>query len=83
MVDLSDHKKNKLNILYKEKKYLELEKEIESIKEKDRSSLLITLLGVSKFFKKTRTRGDLKEAMSLFNEAYKKDQSKVYADGRD
>jgi len=79
MVDLHDHQINKLNILYKEKKYLELEKEIESINKKDRPYFLLTLLGVAKYFKKNSTKEDLIDAWGLFDEAYNKDQSNLLA----
>lgn len=80
MVLLSNEQKVKLQKLYQEKKFLELEFEIESISDfKSRSSFLSKLLGVAKLKKKSKTEKDWTSAKELFLDAYNKDRNDIDA----
>ena len=73
MTLLSEEQKKKLQKLYYENKFFELELEIESISEfKTRSSFLANLLGVVKLKKKVKTEKDWIDAKNLFLDSYTK-----------
>ena len=73
MTLLSEEQKKKLQKLYYENKFFELELEIESISEfKTRSSFLANLLGVAKLKKKVKTEKDWIDAKNLFLDSYTK-----------
>ena len=73
MTLLSEEQKQKLQKLYSENKYLEIEFEIESISDfKSRSAFLANLLGVAKLKKKLREEKDWIDARNLFLDSYNK-----------
>ena len=73
MTLLSEEQKKKLQKLYYENKFFELELEIESISEfKTRSSFLANLLGVAKLKKRVKTEKDWIDAKNLFLDSYTK-----------
>ncbi len=80
MVLLSKDQKIKLQKLYTEKKYTELEFEIESISNfKDRSAFLANLLGVTKLKKDLKTDKDWNDAKELFLDAHNKNPNDIDA----
>ena len=80
MVLLSKDQKIKLQKLYTEKKFAELELEIESISNfKDRSAFLSNLLGVTKLKKDSKTDKDWNDAKELFLDAHNKDPNDIDA----
>ena len=73
MTLLSEEQKKKLQKLYSQKKYLELELEVESISDfKSRSSFLANLLGVVKLKKTVKKEQDWIDARELFLDSYNK-----------
>ena len=71
MTLLSEEQKKKLQKLYSQKKYLELELEVESISDfKSRSSFLANLLGVAKLKKPLKKEQDWIDARELFLDSY-------------
>jgi protein O-GlcNAc transferase len=73
MTLLSEEQKKKLQKLYHENKFSELELEIESISEfKTRSPFLANLLGVAKLKKRAKTEKDWIDAKNLFLDSYTK-----------
>ena len=80
MVFLSKDQKIKLQKLYTEKKYVELEFEIESISNfKERSAFLANLLGVTKLKKDLKTGKDWNDAKELFLDAHNKNPNDIDA----
>ena len=80
MVLLSKDQRIKLQKLYTEKKYTELEFEIESISSfKDRSAFLANLLGVTKLKKDSKTDKDWNDAKELFLDAHNKNPNDIDA----
>ena len=70
MIELDNQQKIKILNLFNNKRFSELEIEIESIsKTGERSPFLSNLLGVAKIEKKTPSQSDLENAMKLFREA--------------
>ena len=61
-------KVKKLQILFKNKKFDELIKEIE--KTKDKNSLLLNIYGVSKILRNNATQNDKLSALENFEKAY-------------
>ena len=77
---LSPEQNKRLQKLFEEKKFSELELEIESICDfKNRPSFLANLLGVAKLNKNSISENDWLEARALFFEAYDKDNSSIDA----
>ena len=73
MTLLSEKQKNKLQKLYNQNRFSELEIEVEKISDfKTRSPFLANLLGVAKLKKKYKTDKDWIEARSLFLDSYSK-----------
>ena len=80
MTLLSQEQKIKINNLFKNKKFLELELEIESISDfKNRSAFLANLLGTLKLRRQPATLKDFEDARELFKDAYEKDPDNVDA----
>ena len=80
MTILSQEQKNKLIKLFEEKKFFDLEFEIESISNfKDRSAFLANMLGVVKLQKRSIAEKDFKEAKKLFKDSYEKDPNYIDA----
>ena len=70
MIELDNQQKIKILNLFNNKRFSELEIEIESIsKTGERSPFLSNLLGVAKIEKKTPSQSDFENAMKLFREA--------------
>jgi len=77
---LSQEQKNKLIKLFEEKKFNDLEFEIESISNfKDRSAFLANMLGVVKLRNPAVTEKDFEEARKLFKDSYEKDPNYIDA----
>ena len=73
MTLLSEKQKDKLQKLYNQNRFSELELEVEKISDfKTRSPFLANLLGVAKLKKKFKTDKDWLEARSLFLDSYTK-----------
>ena len=80
MTLLSQEQKIRINSLFENKKFLELELEIESISDfKNRSSHLANLLGTLKLRKQPITLKDFEDARELFKDAYQKDPNNINA----
>tara|TARA_B100000780_G_scaffold178746_1_gene125324 strand:- start:403 stop:2082 length:1680 start_codon:yes stop_codon:yes gene_type:complete len=80
MIELSDHQKIKLANLFKNKKFSELEFEIESLSGlKERTAFLSNLLGIVKIQKKSSSDKDYQDAFELFKDSNTKDPN--YVDG--
>ena len=80
MVLLSKDQEEKFQKLYTEKKYTELEFEIESISSfKDRPAFLANLLGVTKLKKNSKTDQDWNDAKELFLDAHNKNPNDIDA----
>jgi len=80
MTLLSKEQIQNLQKLFLEKKYLELEFEIEAISSfNDRSAFLANLLGVSKLRNKSSQKKDFIDAKNLFLDAYTKDPNFIDA----
>jgi predicted O-linked N-acetylglucosamine transferase (SPINDLY family) len=80
MIELSDHQKIKLANLFKNKKFSELEFELESISSlKDRTSFLSNLLGIVKIQKESSSDSDYEEALMLFKDSCLKDPDNIDA----
>ena len=80
MTILSQEQKNKLIKLFEEKKFFDLEFEIESISNfRDRSAFLANMLGVVKLRNPTVTEKDFEEARKLFKDSYEKDPNYIDA----
>jgi len=70
MIVLNDSQKIKIINLFNNKKFLELEREIELIsKTSDLTPFLVNLLGISKIQKKNPSQLDFESALTLFKEA--------------
>ena len=73
MTLLSEEQKKKLQNLFSEQKFSELELEIEAISDfKTRSPFLANLLGVAKLKKESKTEQDWVDARNLFLDSYQK-----------
>jgi protein O-GlcNAc transferase len=80
MTKLSQKQKIKLNSLFQQNKFSDLEHEIESISNfKNRSSFLANLLGVVKLKKPSVSQIDFEQARELFKDSYEKDPSYIDA----
>ena len=80
MTNLSQKQKIKIDNLYKNKRFTELEFEIESISNfKDRSAFLANLLGVTKLKQPPITTKNFEEARILFKDSYEKDPNYIDA----
>ena len=76
MIELNDSQKIKIKNLFNNKKFLELEREIDLIsKNNDLNPFLLNLLGVSKIQKKNPSPLDFENALTLFKEAIIKNPS--------
>ena len=79
MKDLSEVKQKLIKDLIKNKKFHQLEFEVNSLLLEKRSSFLLNLLGVSKISKIPTSKKDLNESLDLFKEAYLKDKTLIDA----
>ena len=79
MKDLSEAKQELIKSLVKEKKFHQLEFEVNSLLLEKRSPFLLNLLGVSKISKVPTSKKDLNESLDLFKEAYLKDRTLIDA----
>ena len=80
MTLLSNEQKIKLQNLFKNNKFNELELEIESMSDfKTRSAFLANLLGVVKLKKNSKTEKDWNDARDLFLDAHTKDTNYIDA----
>ena len=79
MEDLSEEKQKLIKDLVKNKKFHQLEFEVNSLLLEKRSSFLLNLLGVSKISKIPTSKKDLNESLDLFKEAYLKDKTLIDA----
>tara|TARA_B110000971_G_scaffold51296_1_gene51850 strand:+ start:269 stop:1951 length:1683 start_codon:yes stop_codon:yes gene_type:complete len=80
MTLLSQEQKIRLDNLFRNNKFTELEFEIESISNfKNRSAFLANMLGVVKLRKPLVTQKDFEEANKLFKDSYEKDPSYIDA----
>ena len=79
MKDLSEAKQELIKSLVKEKKFHQLEFEVNSLILEKRSPFLLNLLGVSKISKVPTSKKDLNESLDLFKEAYLKDRTLIDA----
>ena len=75
MKDLSEAKQELVKSLVKNKKFHQLEFEVNSLLLEKRSPFLLNLLGVSKISKVPTSKKDLNESLDLFKEAYFKDRT--------
>ena len=80
MTKLSQEQKIKLNKLFQDKKFSDLEYEIETISNfKNRSAFLANLLGVVKLKKPSVSQLDFEQARKLFKDSFEKDPSYIDA----
>ena len=79
MKDLSEAKQELVKSLVKEKKFHQLEFEVNSLLLEKRSPFLLNLLGVSKISKVPTSKTDLNQSLDLFKEAYLKDKTLIDA----
>ena len=80
MTTLSQEQKKKIIKLFEEKKFFDLEFEIESISNfKDRSAFLANMLGVVKLQKSSADEKDFEEARKLFKDSYEKNPNYIDA----
>ena len=79
MKDLSEAKQELIKSLVKNKKFHQLEFEVNSLLLEKRSPFLLNLLGVSKISKVPTSKEDLNESLDLFKEAYLKDRTLIDA----
>ena len=79
MKDLSEAKQELIKSLVKNKKFHQLEFEVNSLLLEKRSPFLLNLLGVSKISKVPTSKKDLNESLDLFKEAYLKDRTLIDA----
>ena len=79
MKDLSEAKQELVKSLVKNKKFHQLEFEVNSLLLEKRSPFLLNLLGVSKISKVPTSKKDLNESLDLFKEAYLKDKTLIDA----
>ena len=79
MKDLSEAKQELVKSLVKNKKFHQLEFEVNSLLLEKRSPFLLNLLGVSKISKVPTSKKDLNESLDLFKEAYLKDKTFIDA----
>ena len=75
MKDLSEAKQELVKSLVKNKKFHQLEFEVNLLLLEKRSPFLLNLLGVSKISKVPTSKKDLNESLDLFKEAYLKDRT--------
>ena len=73
MKNLSEAKQKLIKDLLKNKKFHQLEFEVNSLLLEQRSSFLLNLLGVCKISKIPTSKKDINESLDLFKEAYLKD----------
>ncbi len=79
MKDLSEAKQELIKSLVQNKKFHQLEFEVNSLILEKRSPFLLNLLGVSKISKIPTSKKDLNESLDLFKEAYLKDKTLIDA----
>ena len=79
MKDLSEAKQELIKSLVKNKKFHQLEFEVNSLLLEKRLPFLLNLLGVSKISKVPTSKKDLNESLDLFKEAYLKDKTLIDA----
>ncbi len=79
MKDLSEEKQKLIKDLIKNKKFHQLEFEVNSLLLDRRSSFLLNLLGVCKISKIPTSKKELNESLDLFKEAYLKDKTSTDA----
>ena len=79
MKDLSEAKQELVKSLVKNKKFHQLEFEVNLLLLEKRSPFLLNLLGVSKISKVPTSKKDLNESLDLFKEAYLKDRTLIDA----
>jgi len=79
MKDLSEAKQELIKSLVKNKKFHQLEFEVNSLLLEKRSPFLLNLLGVSKISKVPTSKTDLNQSLDLFKEAYLKDKTLIDA----
>ncbi len=79
MKDLSEEKQKLIKDLVKNKKFHQLEFEVNSLLLEQRSSFLLNLLGVCKISKMPTSKKDINESLDLFKEAYLKDKTLIDA----
>ena len=79
MKDLSEAKQKLIKELVKNKKFHQLEFEVNSLLLEKRSSFLLNLLGVCKISKISTSKKDLNESLDLFKEAYTQDKNLIDA----
>ena len=79
MKDLSEAKQKLIKDLFKNKKFHQLEFEVNSLLLEKKSSFLLNLLGVSKISNIPTSKKDLNESLDLFKEAYLKDKTLIDA----
>ena len=79
MKNLSEAKQKLIKDLLKNKKFHQLEFEVNSLLLEKRSPFLLNLLGVSKISKVPTSKEDLNESLDLFKEAYLKDRTLIDA----
>ena len=79
MKDLSEAKQELVKSLVKNKKFHQLEFEVNSLLLEKKTPFLLNLLGVCKISKIPTSKDDLNESFDLFKEAYSKDKTLVDA----
>jgi len=79
MKDLSEVKQKLIKDLIENKKFHQLEFEVNSLLLEKRSSFLLNLLGVCKISKIPTSKKDLNESLDLFKEAYLNDKTLIDA----
>ncbi len=79
MKDLSEEKQKLIKDLVKNKKFHQLEFEVNSLLLEKRLPFLLNLLGVSKISKIPTSKKDLNESLDLFKEAYLNDKTLIDA----
>ena len=76
---ISEEIKNKIKILYSQKKYQELIEFAEKFTSNDeRPSALLNILGLAYFLKNNSNEGDINLSLSFFEQAYVKDSNSTH-----
>lgn len=76
---LTEEIKNKIKILFSEKKYEEVIETSERFSsQEDRPAGLINIIGISYFLKENRNENDIKTALSFFELTYLKDKNTIH-----
>ena len=76
---LTEEIKNKIKILFSEKKYEEVIETSERFSSpEDRPAGLINIIGISYFLKENRNENDIKTALSFFELTYLKDKNTIH-----